>query len=51
MINDDNVYSVVKATQTIIDMYFLEHGYGTPAESNALAHRITNELLNEGLVR
>lgn len=48
---DDTAYSVVKAAQAIIDMYFLEHGYGTPAESNALAHRITNELINEGLVR
>lgn len=51
MISDNNLYSIVRATQTIIDMYFLEHGYGTPSESNSLAHRITNELINEGLVR
>jgi len=44
----DVARQIVDSIRTVIDMFFLEHSYGTPAESIALAHRIVQQLIDEG---
>lgn len=39
---------IADSIRTVIDMFFLEHGYGTPAESLSLAHQIVQQLIDEG---
>jgi len=39
---------IVHSIRTVTDMFFLEHGYGTPAESFSLAHQIVQQLIDAG---
>ena len=32
----------------LIEMFFLEHGYGTPSEANALSHQYVGYLESRG---
>ena len=44
----DVLQQIVDSIRTVTDMFFLEKGYGTPAESYALAHRIVQQMVDEG---
>ena len=44
----ERMVDTAASAQSIIDMFFLEHAYGTPAESYALSHRIVQLLADEG---
>jgi hypothetical protein len=44
----DDMLDTIRAVQVVVDMYFLEHAYGTPAESYALSCRIVQHLVDEG---
>ena len=51
MTNDDFIdvaQQIVQSIRAVTDMFFLEHGYGTPAESFALSHQIVQQLIDEG---
>lgn len=51
MSGDSRMDLALRCAKAVIEMHFLEHGYGSPDDATVLAVRLIGHLDNEGRVK